>query len=136
MKREKKSACEKSMELVVNIIRISAFSLAAMNLGDKRSGGERLPLKPSTNSQVRKSNKSPKLTESYFKEDDAANLGTTDEGNFSDYIARFHERNRSENEAITDGRAAAFIRKFHEKNSRLYASAAPPLLPLPPPPKK
>ncbi|PIN18032.1 hypothetical protein CDL12_09288 [Handroanthus impetiginosus] len=57
-----------------------------------------------------------------------------DDDNFSDYIERFHKRNKNElNTEITNGRATAYSGTFHEKNSGDYSFGGYPLV-LPPQP--
>ncbi|KAI3467437.1 hypothetical protein Pfo_024100 [Paulownia fortunei] len=160
---KKKSLCEKSMQLMVNIIKFSSFSLATMNLGDNQDANRPvrlIPIEPFTsfpsNSQLskRKRSQAP-LSKFYLMEQNAGDqsipsspsviFGTKDDsiddGSFSDYIKRFHRRNQDDvNTEIMNGKATSYIRRFHEKNSGDYSLAAstgfPLVLPPPPPPLK
>ncbi|KAG8366239.1 hypothetical protein BUALT_Bualt17G0055800 [Buddleja alternifolia] len=150
MRIQKKSLCEKSMQLMVNIIKISSLSLATMNLGDNEHNPNSPllkltndPIEPfSSNSQKRSSQAKSKV-QTYLKEQDDHSRSfegiVDDDGNFSDYIKKFHKRNQNEmNKAIINGKASAYIRRFHEKNGRDHSLATstanvPLVLPLPPP---
>ncbi|OIS97654.1 hypothetical protein A4A49_04339 [Nicotiana attenuata] len=155
--QEKKSLCEKSMEIVVNIITLSSFSLAAINLGGtsnkhhKSSHNSSINVSKVSPFQLQKGNNNNKsqvpTTKSrfYVKEHDQGekssrliheNTEQDQDGNFSDYIKKFHKRNRDDLSAATTNRkASTYIKKFHErKNHESLATAGLPLLVLPPPP--
>lgn len=129
------SVCEKSMQLMVNIIKLSSFSLATMNLREKHKTNDRIKSFTgffSSNSETSKSKRSEApLSKSDLMEEDAAG----DRRDFSKYIERFHMKTKND-EVNTDRKAGAYIKKFHHKNSRHFTLAAPTSLPmvLPPPP--
>lgn len=134
-RQEKESVCEKSMQLMLNIIKLSSFSLATMNLREKhkaKDGTKSFTSFFSSDSETSKSKRSEApLSKSYLMEEAAAG------DHFSDYIKRFHKKTKNDEEVNnTDGKAGAYIKKFHQKNSRHYSLAAPTSLPLllPPPP--
>ncbi|PIA62351.1 hypothetical protein AQUCO_00200386v1 [Aquilegia coerulea] len=114
IKRNKKSLCEKTMQIAVNIIRVSSLSFAKKSLGtsaglprmihgDHESGtiieiesvsqgNEQRRLQEPVNSSKPSSyvlNPSEKKASSYVMRD-----GMNVDGRASDYIQRFHEKNR------------------------------------------
>ncbi|PIN24924.1 hypothetical protein CDL12_02312 [Handroanthus impetiginosus] len=119
-----KSLCEKSMEVMVNIIKLSSFSLATLNLCDSNRPTTPTPNKPLTslsNSEFSESkrsqsqvNKSKMLT--YLKEQDAGgpihSSSTTAYGGDIDdqtaaFIERFHNKKQHEmNTEVADGKAS------------------------------
>ncbi|KAL8532576.1 hypothetical protein ACS0TY_008965 [Phlomoides rotata] len=111
--QKSKSLCERSMELVMNIIKLSSCSLPAQNLSEQnpRFVPTRVdPFSGSSNSRFIKSKKSQAHEASkskmqiYFMEEDAGVTSHSsvyknridDDETFSDYITRFHRRNRNE----------------------------------------
>lgn len=153
--QEKKSLCEKSMEIVVNIITLSSFSLAAINLGgtnnkNHKSSHSSINVSKVSSFQLQKGNNKKSqvpTTKSrfYVKERDQGekssrlvheNTEQDQDENFSDYINKFHKRNRDDlSAAVTNRKASTYIKKFHErKNHESLATAGLPLLVLPPPP--
>ncbi|CAN1836222.1 hypothetical protein LINPERHAP1_LOCUS34696 [Linum perenne] len=137
--RSNNSLCEKSMKVVVNIIRLSSFSIAKMSLGTAGSGSGSPVLKrnlaPMTNSAV--ATKEPLLPqipgsrrsqEPQTRSNHKSFLMEPGKGNGSS-SCMVHEES-----SVIDGKASDYIRKVHEKN-RNDASKLAPLI-LPPPPRK
>ncbi|KAL7149040.1 hypothetical protein ABFS83_05G013000 [Erythranthe nasuta] len=119
---EDRSFCEKSMEVMVNIIKLSSLSLATLSLGEEhnKSGPASAIIRTfsnSSNSQLSKSKKSQAPSseskmQTYLMERDAGdptlssskiidrrnqeNHIKNDDGSFDDYIERFHKRNNQE----------------------------------------
>lgn len=146
--QEKKSLCEKSMEIVVNIITLSSFSLAAINLGgtnnkNHKSSHSSINVSKVSSFQLQKENNKksqvPTTKSRFYVHDQgekSSRLVHDQDGNFSDYINKFHKRNRDDlSAALTNRKASTYIKKFHErKNHESLATAGLPLLVLPPPP--
>ncbi|KAL7110250.1 hypothetical protein ACP275_05G012900 [Erythranthe tilingii] len=115
-----RSFCEKSMEVMVNIIKLSSLSLANLSLVEEHNtSGPTAPTFSSnlSNSQLSKSKKSQAPSseskmQTYLMERDAGdptlssskiidrrnqeNHIKNDDGSFDDYIERFHKRNNQE----------------------------------------
>ncbi|KAL2543101.1 Uncharacterized protein Adt_04079 [Abeliophyllum distichum] len=111
--RKEQSLCEKSMELMVNIIRLLSFSLARINLADRShvnflngssstsaaavdagSGGSKTSQAMESNSKL----------QTYLMEE----LDEGEVDGFSNYIRNFHPRNQNESEtAIINAEADA-----------------------------
>ncbi|KDP31170.1 hypothetical protein JCGZ_11546 [Jatropha curcas] len=114
------SLCEKSMKVVVNIIKLSSFSLAKMSLGETGPSVVTKNL-PSVTGSI-KDAKEPLLPELpgsrksqqvRSRSKPVSFVMQPDEGNGSSYV--IHE------DSIIDGKASDYIRKFHEKNNRFDA---------------
>ncbi|KAG5230071.1 Serine/threonine-protein kinase [Salix suchowensis] len=112
--RNNNSICEKSMNMVVNIIRLSSFSIATMSL-------DHLPLM----TQIPGSRRSQ---ESHGSSKPISFVMQPDEGNGSSRV--IHKEN-----SFIDERASDYIRRVHEKNRKdaLEASKHSPHIPPPPP---
>lgn len=123
MMQEKKSLCEKSMQIVVNIITLSSFSLASINLGGTTNKHHKISQSSTNNvskissSQLEKGNykksQVPKTKSTFYtfvKEHDQGdeskksssclvhqnNIDHDQDGIFSDYIKKFHKRNQDD----------------------------------------
>ncbi|OAY30957.1 hypothetical protein MANES_14G072000v8 [Manihot esculenta] len=115
--RSNDSLCEKSMKMVVSIIKLSSFSIAKMSLGATEPAVVTKKLAPVTGSvmdangpllpQIPRSHKSQQVRS---RSKPFSFVMQPDEGNSSAYT--IHEEN-----SVIDGMASDYIRKFHEKNS-------------------
>ncbi|CAN0900726.1 hypothetical protein LINGRAHAP2_LOCUS21006 [Linum grandiflorum] len=138
--RSSNSLCEKSMKMVVNIIRLSSFSIAKMSLGTAASGSGspvvNRNLAPMTNSVV--AAKEPLLPQIPGSQRSQEPQTRSKHKSFLMEPARKGKGSSScmvhEESSVIDGMAADYIRKVHEKN-RNDASKLAPLI-LPPPPRK
>ncbi|XVE57055.1 hypothetical protein DITRI_Ditri04bG0061100 [Diplodiscus trichospermus] len=131
--RNDKSLCEKSMKMVVNIIKLSSFSIAKMSLGATAHSTATKNLAPATDHpdmvtdallQPQFSGMSEKLQSS------SKPYSVVMQPDGENESLMVHEEKRD-----SDGIFAAYIRKVHEKNrSSLHeASKHSPFI-LPPPP--
>ncbi|KAL9337816.1 hypothetical protein Peur_069585 [Populus x canadensis] len=129
------SLCEKSMKMVVNIIKLSSFSIAKMSLGTPSppvatkslahvTGSVVVPKEPLL-SQIPGSRRSQ---EPQGSSNPKSFVMQPDEGNGSSHV--IHEDN-----SVINGRASDYIRKVHEKNRNdaLETSKLTPYIPPPPP---
>lgn len=152
--QKSKSLCEKSMDLVVNIIKLSSLSLVAINMGEKHDTNRPFistpidPFSSSARTRGYKAQASKSKMQTYLMEEDAGvtshSLSTMiygdhiDDATFSDYINRFHKRIQNEvnvNTDVTNGKTSPYVKRFHQKNSHdnnLAASAGFPLVTPPP----
>ncbi|CAK9165170.1 unnamed protein product [Ilex paraguariensis] len=160
-RNRKKSLCEKSMQVVVNIIKLSSFYVAGLNLGSNGGVPEgniavlNAPVQPSNALPSSQQSRSQRLQETELGSKSFTYLTGSDEGErssymvcgtnnndsrFSDYIKRFHDRNMNElNTASINGKVSEYIRRFHEKNpydSMKGSKGLPFILPPPPPQAK
>ncbi|KAJ6760611.1 hypothetical protein OIU79_025449 [Salix purpurea] len=135
--RNNNSICEKSMNMVVNIIRLSSFSIATMSLGSpsppvisKRlvsvAAGSVPAAKEPLMTQIPGSQRSQ---ESHGSSKPISFVMQPDEGNGSSRVIH-----KDQNSCI-DERASDFIRRVHEKNRNdaVEASKHSPHIPPPPP---
>ncbi|KAK2663871.1 hypothetical protein Ddye_002445 [Dipteronia dyeriana] len=124
-----KSLCENSMKMMVNIIKLSSFSIAKMSFGSAGSSpaatknlqvnGPLLPQSPGSRKSEKPKNSSKPV--SFL-------MGQTGESE-SSYVVH-GERSH------IDGKASAYIRKVHQKNlSDLSESSNLPPYTLPPQPR-
>ena len=134
--RNDKSLCEKSMKMVVNIIKLSSFSIAKMSLGATGHPTATKNLTTPTDSDMvtgellqppfSVSQRSEKLQNSTKPYSFVMQPGRGNEP------LMVHEEKRD-----SDGMFAAYIRKVHEKNrSNLHeiSKLSPFILPPPPTP--
>ncbi|KAG5230078.1 hypothetical protein OIU78_029825 [Salix suchowensis] len=133
--RNNNSICEKSMNMVVNIIRLSSFSIATMSLGSPSPPVVSKRLVPVAGSVA--ADKEPLMTpipgsrrsqESHGSSKPISFVMQPDEGTGSSRV--IHKEN-----SFIDERASDFIRRVHEKNRNdaLEASKHSPHIPPPPP---
>uniref|UniRef100_A0A7C8ZSQ7 Uncharacterized protein n=1 Tax=Opuntia streptacantha TaxID=393608 RepID=A0A7C8ZSQ7_OPUST len=161
--KDRRSLCEESMLVFVNILKLSSLSLAKRALVPRSSddhdqnplpkektdhddeGGTTPPFVPVPQPQrSKRSQQQPESQLSYVmlpKEDlAAASLSTVVDGQFSEYIRRFHEKTNNDiQNAIVEGKAADYIKRFHEKNLNDLNNESMmrrPHFVLPPPPRK
>jgi len=160
--KDRRSLCEESMLVFVNILKLSSLSLAKRALVPRSSddhdqnplpkektdhddeGSTTPPFVPVPQPQrSKRSQQQPESKLSYVmlpKEDlAAASLSTVVDGQFSEYIRRFHEKTNNDiQNAIVEGKAADYIKRFHEKNLNDLnnESMRRPHFVLPPPPRK
>lgn len=115
-RHKKKSLCEKSMQVVVNIIKLSTFSLAG-NINFRTSSSTRNGALPDKNSAILKkdervssminelqfgANQKSQNPKSNFNGYMASGINNNViDGKFSDYIERFHAKILADNSAIT-----------------------------------
>lgn len=87
MGEESKSVCEKSMEVMLNIIKLSTLSV----VGNKQEGaaGIKSLKQCSETSKISKRSEIAALSNPYTME-------TMDDAHFSDYIKSFHNKNKLE----------------------------------------
>ncbi|KAF3972150.1 hypothetical protein CMV_004311 [Castanea mollissima] len=113
--RSNKSICEKSMKMVVNIIKLSSFCISKMSLG---VGGNQVMVDMSTKNQRSQEPQSRSKKISYLIE--------PSENDESTYVIC--------EEMNIDGRASAYIRKVHEKCQNHYDASkiSPCILPSQP----
>ncbi|KAI7994034.1 hypothetical protein LOK49_LG11G01369 [Camellia lanceoleosa] len=129
-----KSLCEKSMQMVVNFIKLSSISLASLSLGttsvghtlpDQNRSGRKGIVPPKNvlkvsqiqGSQTQKSQEPESDSMSYsYLMDPSENKGSSDmvsevndstDNRFSDYIQRFHDKNRRD--SITASKGLPYI---------------------------
>lgn len=124
--RSNKSICEKSMKMVVNIIKLSSFCIAKVSLG---VGGHPVAAKnlvPVISSVMvdmpSQSRRSQELQSSSKQ---------------TSYLIEPSEKDKSiviREEMSIDGRASAYIRKVHENRNHYDASKLSQFI-LPPPPR-
>ncbi|KAF2311376.1 hypothetical protein GH714_022142 [Hevea brasiliensis] len=115
--RSNDSLWEKSMKMVVNIIKLSSFSIAKMSLGATGPTVVTKQLAPVTGSvmdadgpllpQIARSHKSQQVRS---RTKPFSFVMQPDDGNDSPHT--IYEEN-----SVIDGMASDYIRKFHEKNS-------------------
>ncbi|KAJ6676758.1 hypothetical protein OIU85_009981 [Salix viminalis] len=122
--RNNNSICEKSMNMVVNIIRLSSFSIATMSLGSPCPPVVSKRLVPVEAGSVAAA-KEPLMTQSSKP---ISFVMQPDEGNGSSRV--IHKEN-----SFIDERASDYIRRVHEKNRNdaHEASKHSPHMPPPPP---
>ncbi|XP_065876735.1 uncharacterized protein [Euphorbia lathyris] len=114
------SLCEKSMKMVVNIIKLSSFSIAKMSLGvvltepslvNKNltpvTGSVMVTDQPEIPAGSRKSSQQMRSRSKPY----SFVMQKADEEKGSTYMIR-------EGNSLIDGMASDYIKKFHEKNSR------------------
>ncbi|KAF9667798.1 hypothetical protein SADUNF_Sadunf15G0060900 [Salix dunnii] len=133
--RNNNSLCEKSMNMVVNIIKLSSFSIAKMSLGTPSPPVVSKSLVPVPGS-VAAANEilmsqipgSQRSQESQGSSKPISFVKQPDEGNGSSHV--IHKEN-----IFIDAMASDYIRKVHEKirNDALEASERSPYIPPPPP---
>ncbi|CAK7322921.1 unnamed protein product [Dovyalis caffra] len=133
--RSNNSLCEKSMKMVVNIIKLSSFSIAKMSLGTPSPPVVTKSLVPGTGSVMVVNE--PLLSQIPGSQRSQEPQGSSkpisfvmqpDEGNGSSHV--IHKEN-----SVIDGRASDYIRKVHEKNrndAREMSKLSPYILPPPP----
>ncbi|GMJ04976.1 hypothetical protein HRI_004166800 [Hibiscus trionum] len=127
------SLCEKSMKVVVNIFKLSSFSIARMSLGET-TATKSLP-SAVTNSVVdgRPPRSSSRMSEKLQSLSTPYSFVMQPErrGNYEPRVVGEEKRDEEE------GKFAAYIRKVHEKNrGNLHEAAklSPYILPPPPTP--
>ncbi|KAF3640245.1 hypothetical protein FXO38_22214 [Capsicum annuum] len=154
------------MQIVMNIITLSSFSLATINLGGTTNKHQKISRSSTNNNskissfQLEKGNykksqvpRTKSNSYTFVKEHDQGeskksssclvhqnNVDHDQDGNFSDYIKKFHKRNQDDlsklSAQVTNHKASTYIKKIHEKNNHeSLATAGLPLIRLPPPPK-
>lgn len=145
--KERKSLCEESMLVFVNILKLSSLSLARRTLVTKSADDDHdqdhnlvdhedtPPLTPEPQPhRIKRSQKleqpqESKLSYVMLPEDEVAaaspyimknhKRAATFDGQFSDYIRRFHKKTEEDlQNAIVEGKAANYIKRFHEKNMK------------------
>ena len=145
--KDRKSLCEESMLVFVNILKLSSISFTSRNLvtksdhhdhnhiDDRQYSDEATPLVPVPPTQRRKMSQKPpqKSKRSYVMLPEHDETRTIVDGKFSDYIKRFHEKTASD---LENAKATNFIKRFHEKNLKDLnnESMRRPNYVLPPPP--
>ncbi|KAF9624701.1 hypothetical protein IFM89_012994 [Coptis chinensis] len=134
MKRNnKKSLCEKTMKIVVNIMKISSLSLAQMSLGSTAAPQTITYENSSSDAFVEITRITQDSGQLRLQElENSSNLSSLflnpNEGKASSYVIR---EVKDVNEAASD-----YIHKFHD-NNRKHASnfkVSPYVIPPPPPP--
>ncbi|KAJ4712233.1 Homeobox-leucine zipper protein [Melia azedarach] len=135
-KDRNKSLCQKSMKMVVNIIKLSSFSIANMSLGVAGASAATKNLGPVTDSvmlanepllpQFSGSRRSEKPQNSAKP---VSYLMEPNRGDESSYV--IHDE-----KSVIDGMASAYIQKVHQKNRIDFSETSnlPPYI-LPPPPR-
>ncbi|GAA0169905.1 hypothetical protein LIER_40848 [Lithospermum erythrorhizon] len=119
--KQASSLCEKSMEIVLNLIKVSSFSLATMNLGPnsavhgKNKVVSKTPLISNPNEfdggGGRRRLKGPETSKS------ATYLLKQDEGDKSSYKVLESSKN------IDDGYCSDYIKKVHKRNGKENTNA-------------
>ncbi|XVF50228.1 hypothetical protein PTKIN_Ptkin04bG0079300 [Pterospermum kingtungense] len=125
--RNDKSLCEKSMKMVVNIIKLSSFSIAKMSLGTSGTEHPSSPTKsltPATDSDM--------VTDQLLQQSSSKPYSYVVQPEGGNESMMVHQEKRD-----GDGIFAAYIRKVHEKNRSNFHEASklsPYILPPPPTP--
>ncbi|XVF12037.1 hypothetical protein REPUB_Repub08aG0080300 [Reevesia pubescens] len=131
--RSDKTLCEKSMKMVVNIIKLSSFSIAKMSLGETGHPTTATKnLTPATHSDmVTDELLQPQLRSEKLQSRSKPYSFVMQPGGENESLM-VHEEKRD-----SDGIFAAYIRKVHEKNrsnSHEASKLSPYILPPPPTP--
>lgn len=125
--RSNKSICEKSMKMVVNIIKLSSFCISKMSLGVgvNQAVTKNLPIVMSS-VMVDMSTKNQRSQEPQSRSKKISYLIEPGENDESMYVIC--------EEMNIDGRASAYIRKVHEKCQNHYDASkiSPCILPSQP----
>ncbi|KAL5722431.1 hypothetical protein ACHQM5_005954 [Ranunculus cassubicifolius] len=120
-----KSLCEKSMKIVVNILKISSLSLATMSLGSP-SGNGKLKSEVTEITFVTKNSGQSRLKEPENSLKTSSYLLNPDQEKASSYVIH--------NEMNVDGKASDYIQRFHAKNRAHSSNLKASFLIIPPPP--
>lgn len=131
--RNNNSLCQKSMKVVANIAKSSAFSIAKMSLGSSAAAKTAGPITDPVTlanepllSQLSGSRRSEKPQNS---SNPVSFLMEPSKGNESSYVVH-------EDKSVIDGMASAYIWKVHQKHRRDFSESTNlPQYILPPPPR-
>ncbi|CAO2829100.1 unnamed protein product [Amaranthus hypochondriacus] len=137
--KDRKSLCEESMLVFVNILKLSSVSFTRRNLAtksdhhnhDHQYSDDGPPLVPVPATQRSKMSRKSKRSYVMLPEDEETRAIV--DGKFSDYIKSFHEKTAND---LENAEATNFIKKFHDKNLKDFnnESMRRPNYVLPPPP--
>ncbi|KAK9707318.1 hypothetical protein RND81_07G188600 [Saponaria officinalis] len=138
--KDRKSLCEESMLVFVNILKFSSLSLArtvttttttttTQHHNSRKTVEKGITKIPSLGHKGKRSQKPEQIQASKYvmlpdhdiKRGPSYRVireeGGNVDGQFSDYIRRFHEKTEIDHQnAIVEGKAENFIKRFHEKN--------------------
>ncbi|OMP07093.1 hypothetical protein COLO4_07631 [Corchorus olitorius] len=133
--RNDKSLCEKSMMMVVNIIKLSSFSIAKMSLGATKNLEATGNSDMVTDEVARAGFCGSQRSEKILSRSKAISFVMQQPGGGNESLMLGEEKSNSDSDS--NGMFAAYINKVHEKNRRNLHEASklsPYILPPPPTP--